>query len=94
MDERREAMAAQFSSAPIFGKENGMQDDALLTIKDVAGALRLSERTVWRKEVTGELPPAIRIGGAVRWSASSVREWINRKQAEAERRRKIPRTAG
>lgn len=70
-----------------------MQDDALLTVKDVAGALRLSERTVWRKEMTGELPPAIRIGGVVRWSPNSLQTWISRKEAEAERRRKIPSAA-
>jgi excisionase family DNA binding protein len=52
---------------------------ALLTIDDLAEMLRVSTRTLrtWRHE--GELPPAITIGGALRWRRADVDAWLAKK---------------
>ncbi len=48
----------------------------LLTYKDVAKLLRVSERTVWTLVKEGKLK-ACRIGRLVRFTLESVREYLN-----------------
>jgi excisionase family DNA binding protein len=51
-------------------------DDDLIDGRELALWLGVSERTPerWRTEKTG--PPWIRVGGAVRYRKSDVREWL------------------
>lgn len=66
-----------------------MSKEALLwAVGQVADALGISQRTVWRMASAGEIPPGIRIGRAVRWPAESIKAWIARKAAEAEKKQK------
>ena len=44
----------------------------MLTVKQVAAVLSVSERSVWRWSATGVLPPGIKIGSVVRCLRSSV----------------------
>lgn len=44
----------------------------LLTAQDVAAALQLSPRQVWRMAASGTIPPPIRLGRATRWRAADV----------------------
>jgi predicted DNA-binding transcriptional regulator AlpA len=47
---------------------NQIPDDAVfITVKQVAAMLSISERSVRRAWYTGELPPPIKIGRAIRW---------------------------
>jgi len=55
----------------------------MLTVKQVAEMLHVSERSVWRWSVTGVLPPGIKIGGSVRWSQESIRQWAAKREKEA-----------
>ena len=50
----------------------------LLTVSDVARALAVSTRTVWRLVSTGELPPPQRIGKRLRrWKSTDIENYIN-----------------
>lgn len=55
--------------------ENGILNSPLWTIKDIAKYLAVSERTIERARNRGDLPPAVRIGRAVRYEASVVVAW-------------------
>jgi excisionase family DNA binding protein len=49
----------------------------LLTPREAAAALRISERLLWSKTKLGEIP-CIRIGKAVRYSPAALQAWIER----------------
>ena len=48
----------------------------LLSVRDVAGRLGLSERTVRRQRRSGRLPTGIEIAGVIRWTPESIEAWI------------------
>ena len=48
----------------------------LLNAKALAQILALSKRQIHRLDSSGRLPIPIRIGGAVRWSASEISDWL------------------
>ncbi len=48
----------------------------LVTAGEVATMLRISTRSLWRLRSAGILPEPLRIGGAVRWRADEIRQWI------------------
>ena len=66
-----------------------MEQELMWTVTQVAEALHLSERSVWRMAATGQLPRPIRIGRAVRWSAASLRRWLAAKEAAAEKKQAV-----
>lgn len=49
----------------------------LLTIRELARALKLSPRSVWRLVRNQQLPSPIRIGGSIRWRADEITRWID-----------------
>lgn len=51
-------------------------DDELLTISDIARILKMDKRTVARKRAAGAIPPALLIGGSLRWSSRFFYRWI------------------
>jgi len=48
----------------------------LMSVRDVALRLSLSERTVRRLRRRGELPAGIEIAGTVRWRPEEIDAWI------------------
>ena len=60
----------------------------MMTCREVAEALGVSERSVWRWSATGVLPPGIKIGSAVRWSRRSIEEWLAKREQEARAKQK------
>ena len=48
----------------------------LLTAKALGQMLSLSKRQVFRLNSCGKIPAPIRIGGAVRWSAQQIHDWL------------------
>ena len=48
----------------------------LFTADELAGVLNVSRSTVYRYEEEGKLPAPVRLGGAVRWRAAEIRDWI------------------
>lgn len=48
----------------------------LLKVGDVARLLNVSTRTAWRLRDMGDLPPAVKVGGSIRWTRASITDWI------------------
>jgi predicted DNA-binding transcriptional regulator AlpA len=44
----------------------------LLTVKGVAGALKVSARQVWKLNSMERLPAPVRLGRSVRWRAADI----------------------
>lgn len=55
----------------------------LLTAKQAAAALAISERTLWQLTKDAELR-CVRIGRAVRYDVAELHAWIARKQGREE----------
>ena len=53
-----------------------MNATALITVKEVAETLGLSERTVYRLADMGKMPRPVKIGAAVRWRRNELDQWI------------------
>jgi excisionase family DNA binding protein len=49
----------------------------LLDVQAVAEMLGCSARHVYRLSDAGRMPAPVKLGSLVRWSASSIREWID-----------------
>ena len=52
----------------------------ILTIKEVAAYLRLTEKTAYRLAAEGKLP-GFKIGGSWRFRKSEIDEWIKTQEA-------------
>jgi excisionase family DNA binding protein len=50
---------------------------ALLDVAAVAEMLGCSARHVYRLSDAGRMPPPVKLGALVRWSAASIGEWID-----------------
>jgi excisionase family DNA binding protein len=50
----------------------------LMTAKQLAKLLDVSMRSIWRMRSSGQLPLAVRLGGAVRWRVDEIKNWIAR----------------
>jgi len=62
-------------------------DEALLTVREAAALLRLSERTLERHRVAGTGPAYIALGRAIRYRRRDLRDWIecNARQSTSQR---------
>jgi excisionase family DNA binding protein len=49
----------------------------LLDVAAVAEMLGCSQRHVYRLADGGKMPAPVKLGALVRWSASTIREWID-----------------
>jgi len=49
----------------------------MLTIRDVAGLLQCSPRTIYRLVQTNRIPAPTRIGSLVRWPRAVIDAWIS-----------------
>lgn len=54
-----------------------MSPPVLLTVKEVAEMLGLSERTVYRLADAGNMPRPVKLGAAVRWRRNELERWID-----------------
>lgn len=48
----------------------------MLTAQDLSKLLQVDAKTVRRWRNDGHLPPALEIGGVIRWSVKTVEDWI------------------
>lgn len=51
-------------------------ESPLMTVKDIAALLNVSERHVWRLQSSARFPQPVKIGRAARWTRRSVVEFI------------------
>jgi predicted DNA-binding transcriptional regulator AlpA len=49
----------------------------LLTVREVAGRLKVSVRQVWKLRACGRLPECVRVLRSVRWRAPDIDAWIS-----------------
>lgn len=55
----------------------------LLDVRELAKALSISPRTVWKLVANGELPQPIRLGRRLpRWPAIVIADWLKKKVRE------------
>lgn len=48
----------------------------LLTVRDLAAALKISPRQCWKLLSAGRLVAPIRLGRSVRWRADGIAKWV------------------
>ena len=54
-----------------------MTDEPVLTIKEVATLLKISERTVYAMAKEGRLPGAVKVGGSWRVMSAKLLAWLD-----------------
>ena len=77
------------------GRPAGPDDEAtfflspalLVGAEKLAEMLDISVRTLWRLRSAGKLPPALKVGGCVRWRLAEVQAWIAAGCPHVEQRR-------
>jgi excisionase family DNA binding protein len=84
-DERREARLRASQEAIFAGQKPPDDQGLLIDSKQAAKLLRVSERMLWKMHHTGEMPPPIRIGRAVRWSLEALKRWVEEGCPAAQR---------
>jgi predicted DNA-binding transcriptional regulator AlpA len=50
--------------------------ERLLTVRDAANVLRLSESWLAKARMRGDGPPFVKIGRSIRYSEGALREWL------------------
>lgn len=56
---------------------NTTNGSPLITVKQVAALLSVSERHIHRMRDLGRIPPPIRVGRLLRWDRSKLDAWID-----------------
>lgn len=75
-DAAADARLRQSRRALFAGETPPTDKGQLIDSRQAAKLLKVSARTVYRMEKEGEMPPAIRIGSAVRWSQDELAKWV------------------
>lgn len=57
----------------------------LMNVQEVAGLLRISDRSVWRLVASGDLPAPIALGRSRRWPRAQIEAWVAAKAGKAGR---------
>ena len=58
-------------------------DGEILTIKQVADYLKVTERTIYRLAAAKQIP-AFKVGGTWRFSRAEINQWIQRQQEDGK----------
>lgn len=62
--------------------EINVSEDGILTVKQVASYLKVTERTIYRLATTKKIP-AFKVGGTWRFSRADIDSWIRRQSKDA-----------
>ncbi len=54
-----------------------------LTATELADRLRIAQSTLWQWSLRGYGPPAVRIGGKLRYRLNAVEQWEAKQEQEA-----------
>ena len=60
-------------------------DDEILTLKEVAGYLKLAEKTAYRLAAEGRLP-GFKVGGSWRFKSVDIESWIEEQKKDGQRK--------
>ena len=90
---------ARASDAPSESDYRRSGPAGLVTTRELAEILKLSDRQIRRLDSAGKLPAAVHVGGAKRWRSDEIDAWIRAScpdrvawsaiQATAQRRRSV-----
>ena len=61
-----------------------MPDEPVLTIKETAALLKMSERTVYLMAKEGRLPGAVKLGGSWRVVRAKLLAWLDAESTNVE----------
>lgn len=61
---------------PIF-PQSGSEIPELLTIRELARILKVSQRSIWRLVAAGKLSKPLYVGGSARWRGDYIKHWID-----------------
>ena len=59
-----------------------------MNVNEVATALGMSTRSVWRLSAVGGFPPPIAIGRCKRWRRAAIEAWLMKEERRALRQQK------
>jgi excisionase family DNA binding protein len=64
-------------------QESRMQNEQILTIKDIAALLKVGEKTVYTMAQSGELP-GFKVRGQWRFSRKDIDDWIEQQKLSTQ----------
>lgn len=64
-----------------------MPDDEIMTVKDLAGFLKIAEKTAYRFASEGKVP-GFKVGSAWRFRKSEVNRWIAEQEQKQDGKQK------
>lgn len=77
VDEDKRIARLRTSQHALFAGAKPPEDQGrLIDSKEAAKLLKVSPRTLWRMQTSGDMPAPIRLGRAVRWSAEVLKKWV------------------
>ena len=76
-ERKRVARLRASQNAPFAGQKLPEDQGLLITSRETAKLLKVSEKTLYNMHTTGQMPPPVRIGAAIRWSLNAIQEWVN-----------------
>ncbi|HUT34626.1 MAG TPA: helix-turn-helix domain-containing protein [Planctomycetota bacterium] len=89
LDVVRQAIREEFGPP---AEKGGGEPSLLLTVRQVAAALGVGARSVWRMASAGELPGQIKVGGATRWQRAAIEDFVAERAKRAALRRRSAKT--
>jgi excisionase family DNA binding protein len=75
-DEKREARLRSSQNALFCGQKPPEDQGLLIDSREASKLLKVSAGTLSKMCRSGQMPPPIRIGRAVRWSFEGLKQWI------------------
>lgn len=76
-DEKREARLRASEHALLGGQKLPEDKGLLMSNREAAKMLKISEKTIWNMYMSGRMPKPIRIGQRVLWGYEELRAWVN-----------------
>ena len=76
VDERRAARLKASQHALFAGEKPPTDRGLLVDTREAVRLLGVSAKTIYTMEKNGQMPKALRIGKAVRWSYEELKAWI------------------
>lgn len=64
-------------SRAVGGDRTPRESSELMTVNEVAAALRCSPRTVYRLVEMQKMPAPLKLGGMVRWPRRRIKDWVD-----------------
>ncbi len=64
-----------------------MKTEKLLTVDELATLMQQHRMTIYRRSREGGIPGRVKLGGAVRFRESAIRQWIRESEQRGDEQR-------